>query len=58
MITTSMFRRQAWHNDDEFDHIVKNSQRVLGLSGQYEIIRMLKNLQNSVMLCLSMEHTF
>ena len=36
MITTSMLRRQAWHNDDEFDHIVKNSQRVLGLSVQYE----------------------
>ena len=36
MITTSMLRQQAWHNDDEFDHIVKNSQRVLGLSVQYE----------------------
>ena len=48
MITTSMLRQQAWHNDDEFDHIVKNSQRVLGLSGQYQIICMLKNLQNSV----------
>ena len=31
-----MLRRQAWHNDDEFDYIVKNSQRVLVLSAQYE----------------------
>ena len=32
-----MLRRQAWMDDhDEFDHIIKNSQRVLGLSAQYE----------------------
>ena len=37
MITTSMRRRQTWMAvDDEFDYIVKNSQRVLGLSAQYE----------------------
>ena len=37
MITTSMLRQQAWMaDDDEFDYIVKNSQRVLGLSAQYE----------------------
>ena len=36
MITTSMLRQQPWHNDDEFDHMVENSQRVLGLSVQYE----------------------
>ena len=37
MITTSMLRRQVWiADDDEFDYIVKNSQRVLGLSIQYE----------------------
>ena len=37
MITTSMLRRQTWMAvDDEFDYIVKNSQRVLGLSAQYE----------------------
>ena len=37
MITTSMLRQQAWMaDDDEFDYIVKNSQRVLGLSIQYE----------------------
>ena len=30
-------RRQAWMaDDDEFDHIVKNSQRVLKLNAQYE----------------------
>ena len=32
-----MPRRQAWLADDEeFDYIVKNSQRVLGFSAQYE----------------------
>ena len=36
MITTSMLRQQVWMADDEFDYIVKNSQRVLGLSVQYE----------------------
>ena len=35
-------------DDDEFDQIVKNSQRVLRLNDQYEIILMLKNLQKSV----------
>ena len=30
-----MFKRQVWMaDDDEFDHIVKNSQRVLRLSAQ------------------------
>ena len=32
-----MLRRQVWmEDDDEFDHIVKNSQRVLKLNNQYE----------------------
>ena len=32
-----MLRRQVWMaDDDEFDHIVKNSQRVLRLNGQYK----------------------
>ena len=32
-----MLRRQVWMaDDDEFDHIVKNSQRVLRLNDQYE----------------------
>ena len=37
MITTSMLRRQAWMtDDDEFDKIVKSSQRVLKLNDHYE----------------------
>ena len=37
MVTTSMLRRQVWMaDDDEVDHILENSQRVLGLSAQYE----------------------
>ena len=37
MITTSMLRQQVWMaDDDEFDYIVKKSQRVLGLKAQYE----------------------
>ena len=36
MITTSKLKRHAWiADDDEFDHIVKNSQRVLKLNNQY-----------------------
>ena len=32
-----MLKRQMWMaDDDEFDHIVKNSQRVLRLNDQYE----------------------
>ena len=32
-----MLQRQVWMaDDDEFDHIVKNSQRVLRLNDQYE----------------------
>ena len=37
MITTSLLRRQVWMTeDDEFDYMVKNSQRVLGLNDQYK----------------------
>ena len=37
MITTGILRRQVWMaDDDKFDYIVKNSQRVLGLNIQYE----------------------
>ena len=33
----SRLRRQVWMaDDDEFDYIVKNSRRVLGLNPQYE----------------------
>ena len=32
-----MLKRQVWMaDDDEFEHIVKNSQRVLKLNAQYE----------------------
>ena len=36
MITTGMLRRQAWMANNEFDYIVKNSQRVLNLNDQYK----------------------
>ena len=37
MITISMLRRQVWMvDDDEFDHIVENSQRVLKLNAGFE----------------------
>ena len=61
MITTGMLKRQVWMaDDDEFDHIVKNSQRVLRSiqAINTKIIYMLKNLQKNVMLCLYMKHTF
>ena len=49
MITTGMLKRQLWMTDDEeFDHVGKNLQRVFSLNDQYENIYMLKNLQKSV----------
>ena len=37
MITTGMLKRQVWMaDDDEFHHIVTNSQRVLRLNDRYE----------------------
>ena len=37
MITTGMLKRQVWMAGiDEFEYIVKNSQRLLGLNDQYE----------------------
>ena len=49
MITTGMLKRQLWMTyDEEFDHVVKNLQRVFSLNDQYENIYMLKNLQKSV----------
>ena len=33
----SMLKRQVWMaDDDEFEHIAKNSQRILKLNAQYE----------------------
>ena len=36
-----MLRRQAWHNDDEFDYIVKNSEALkqLGLSQALSVLQ-------------------
>ena len=31
-----MLKRAVWMADDEFDQIVKNSQRILRLNDQYE----------------------
>ena len=31
-----MLKRQVWMADDDFDHIVKNSQRLLRLDNQYK----------------------
>ena len=36
MITTSMLRQQTLADDEEFNYIVKNSQRVLKLNDQHE----------------------
>ena len=58
MITTSMLRRQVWiADDDEFDYIVKNSQRVLGLSIQYENHPYVEEFKKQCNVMLSMEHT-
>ena len=45
-------------DDDEFDHIVKNSQRVLRLNDQYENHPYIEEFTKSGMLCWYMEHTF
>lgn len=37
MITKNMLRQQVWMTDDnKFDHILKNSQKVLTLNARYE----------------------
>ena len=36
MITTGMLKRHVWMADNEFNHIIKNSQRALGLNDQYK----------------------
>ena len=54
-----MLKRQVWMaEDDEFDHIVKNSQRVPRLNYQYENHSYVEHFTKSVMLCLYMENTF
>ena len=56
MITTSMLRWQVWMADDEFDYIVKNSQRLLGLSVQYENRQYIEEFTKQCNVSLSMEH--
>ena len=52
-----MLKRQVWMaDDDEFDHIVKNSQRMLRLNDQYENHPYVEEFTKE--LCLCMEHTF
>ena len=52
-----MVKRQVWMtDDDEFDYIVKNSQRVLGLSVQYENHPYVEEFTKQCNVCLSMEH--
>ena len=59
MITTSMLKKQVWMaDDDEFDHIVKNSQRALRLNNQYENHPYVEEFTKECNLCLYMEHTF
>ena len=48
-----MLKQQVWMaDDDKFDYIVKNSQRVLGLNIQYENHPYVQEFK-----CFSMEHT-
>ena len=56
MITTGKLKRQVWMaDDDEFDHIVKNSQRVLRLNDRYGNHPYV--FTKSAMLCLYIKHT-
>ena len=42
-----MLKRQVWiADDDEFDHIVKNPQRVLKLNARYENHRYVEEFTN------------
>ena len=57
-----MPRRQVWMDDDDgFDYIVKNSQRVFGLNAQYEnhpyLEEFTKQCKTVAKLCLYIEHT-
>ena len=56
MITTGKLKRQVWMaDDDEFDHIVKNSQRGLRLNDRYGNHPYV--FTKSAMLCLYIKHT-
>ena len=52
-----MLRRQVWMTDDEFDYMVNNSQRVLGLSVQYENHRCVEEFTKQCNVIFTMEHT-
>ena len=51
-----MLRWQVWMADDEFDYIVKNSQRLLGLSVQYENRQYIEEFTKQCNVSLSVEH--
>ena len=54
-----MLRRYVWMaDDDEFDHIVKNSQRVLKLNAQYENHLYVEEFTKERNAMFDMEHTF
>ena len=56
MITTGMLKRQVWMADD-FDHVAKNSQRVLRLYDQFENHPYTEEFTKGCSVCLYMEHT-
>ena len=60
MITTGMLKRQVWmaDDDDEFEYIVKISQRVLRLNDQYENHLYVEEFTKLCNLCLYIGHTF
>ena len=54
-----MLRQQMWMaDDDEFDHIIENSQRALKLNSQHENRPYVKKFLRGVVSCLYTEHTF
>ena len=59
MITISMLRRQVWMvDDDEFDHIVENSQRVLKLNAGFENHRYVEEFTKELSAMFTYRHTF
>ena len=54
-----MLKRQVWMADDDtFEYIVKNSQRVLRLNDQYENHLYVEEFKKECNFILFMEHTF
>ena len=59
MITISMLRRQVWMADDDaFDHIVENSQRVLKLNARFENHRYVEEFTKELSVMFIYRHTF